>query len=373
MGDSEFVVTPWEVKGKVDYDRLIEQFGVKPLTDDLLERIRKHTGELHYLLRRNIFFAHRELDWLLDEYEKGNRFYLYTGRGPSGQTHIGHLIPWIFTKWLQDKFDAKLYFQITDDEKFIFRDDLSMEDVRRYSYDNVLDIIALGFDPKKTFIFLNTEYSKTLYKEAVKVARNITVSTTKAVFGFQDSDNVGKIFYTSMQAVPAFIGSILEGRTVPCLIPLAADQDPHFRVARDVLPKIGYPKPAIIHSKFLPGLGAGGKMSASEPETTIFTTDPPDTVEKKVRNGFTGGRDTAAEQRKYGANPDICSVCQYFYFFFEQDEERCRTILDGERKGTTLCGEVKETLVERVVRFLEEHQARREKARDRVEEFMLRD
>jgi tryptophanyl-tRNA synthetase len=372
MSEPDFVVTPWTVKGRVDYDRLIAQFGVEPLTDELLRRIQKHTGELHYFLRRKIFFAHRDLGLLLDEYEKGNRFYLYTGRGPSGPVHLGHLVPWIFTKWLQEKFDAKLYFQITDDERFVFRDDLTLEDVKRFAYDNILDLIALGFDPKKTFIFLNTEYAGTLYREALKVARNITVSTTKAVFGFEDSDNVGKVFFTSMQSVPAFIGSILEGRVIPCLIPLAVDQDPHFRVARDVMPKLGYPKPAIIHSRFLPGLGPGGKMSASEPETTIYTTDKPEAVEDKIKNAFTGGRATAAEQRKHGANPDICSVCQYFNFLFEPDDARCNDILDGERTGRTLCSETKEKLVEPVVKFLSGHQKKREKAKDKIDEFMLR-
>src|SRR3990170_4274749 len=115
----EMIVTPWEVKGEIDYDKLIKDFGIKAIDEVLLKRIKKHTGELHYLLRRKIFFAHRDMNWILDQYEKGNKFFLYTGRGPSGKTHLGHLIPWIFTKWLQDKFGVKLYFQITDDEKFL--------------------------------------------------------------------------------------------------------------------------------------------------------------------------------------------------------------------------------------------------------------
>lgn len=373
MEEPKFVVTPWEVSGEIDYDKLVKQFGLQLLTEDLIKRIKKHTKDLHYLLRRKIFFAHRDLKWLLDEYERGDKFYLYTGRGPSGHTHLGHLIPWIFTKWLQEKFNAKLYFQITDDEKFLFKDELDLEKVKSFAYDNILDIIALGFDPKKTFIFLDTEYSNTLYNEALKVAKHITFSTAKAVFGFKNESNIGQIFFTSVQAVPAFLESIKEGRNVPCLIPLAVDQDPHFRVARDVLPKLGYYKPAIIHSKFLPGLGPGGKMSSSDPKTTIFTTDTPEVVEKKIMNAFTGQRETAELQRKYGGNPDICSICQYYYFLFEQDDKKVEEIFEGERTGKLLAGEHKRDLVERVVKFIEEHQKKREKAKDQVEKFMLRD
>jgi tryptophanyl-tRNA synthetase len=60
----KFVVTPWEVRGKVDYQKLIKEFGTKEISDKLLERIKKHSGELHYMLRRKIFFSHRDLDWI---------------------------------------------------------------------------------------------------------------------------------------------------------------------------------------------------------------------------------------------------------------------------------------------------------------------
>lgn len=41
----------------------------------------------------------RDMHQVLDAYEKGKSFYLYTGRGPSSEAmHVGHLIPFIFTK-----------------------------------------------------------------------------------------------------------------------------------------------------------------------------------------------------------------------------------------------------------------------------------
>ena len=119
---AEVKVTPWEVKGEMDYDKLIREFGVQKLDDSVLKKLEKFTKESHHLLRRKIFFAHRDLPWLLDQYEKGNKFFLYTGRAPSGDIHIGHLAPWIFTKWLQDKFGAELWFQFPDEEKIFFHD-----------------------------------------------------------------------------------------------------------------------------------------------------------------------------------------------------------------------------------------------------------
>ena len=91
-------------------------------------------------------------------YEAGKPFFLYTGRGPSSEAlHFGHLVPFIFTKYLQDAFNAPLVVQMTDDEKFLWKD-LTVEKAYSYTRENAKDIIAVGFDPKKTFIFSNLHY-----------------------------------------------------------------------------------------------------------------------------------------------------------------------------------------------------------------------
>jgi tryptophanyl-tRNA synthetase len=368
----EMVVTPWEVKGKVDYERLIREFGTQHITDALLRKIEKHTGELHPQLRRGLFFSHRDLDTVIDLYEKGTKFVLYTGRGPSGKVHIGHLIPWIFTKHLQDKFKTRLYFQMTDDEKFVIEEELTLKQTMSYGRENVLDLIALGFKPEDTFIIFDVEDVDLLYDIALEVAKRITYSTAKAAFGFQDNTNIGWIFWPAIQAVPCFIHAKLTGENVPALIPAAIDQDPFWRLTRDIAPKLGYYKPAQMHCRFLPGLGGGGKMSSSEQETTIFTTDTPEAVKRKIWNAFTGGKGTAAEQKKTGADPNLCTIFQYYYFLFEEDDKK---ISEKERKcrnGETLCGECKTDLVERINKFLAEHQKKREKAKNIVEKFHIK-
>jgi len=70
---------------------------------------------------------------------------------------LGHLGTWIFTKWLQDKFNVELWFQFTDDEKFLFKSDLSFEEVEKMTYENMLDVIAVGFNPKLTHFIVDTK------------------------------------------------------------------------------------------------------------------------------------------------------------------------------------------------------------------------
>ena len=163
MSSDEFVVTPWNVEGDIDYDKLTKQFGTQKISPEILSKIKKITGEDHFMLRRGIFFSHRDLNVILDNFEKGKKFFLYTGRGPSGNTHIGHLVPWVFAKWLQEKFDVNIYFQLTDDEKFYTKSDLTLEDTSKFALENALDFIALGFNPEKTKIIINTRNIKKLY------------------------------------------------------------------------------------------------------------------------------------------------------------------------------------------------------------------
>ncbi|MFX0185636.1 MAG: tryptophan--tRNA ligase [Candidatus Hodarchaeota archaeon] len=373
--NDEFVVTPWDVRGKVDYNKLMKQFGTEPINQELCDRIEKHTGSLHYMLRRGIFFTHRDMNWILDEYESGNKFYLYTGRGPSHHVHLGHLVPWILTKWLQDKFNVKFIFQLTDDEKFLFEEKLEMDDTYSYALENALDVIALGFDPNKTEIMIDTDNAKTFYNIALPIAKKVTFSTVRASFGFDNSVNIGSIFYTSFQAVPAVLESIRKGKNIPCLIPHAIDQDPHFRLTRDVLPRLGFYKPASIQCSFLPALGGpDGKMSASDPTQTIYITDDPETVKTKiVKYAFSGGQPSINEHREKGGNPDVDVSFQWLKILFEPDDKKLEKIEEDYRNGDLLTGELKITLIEKINKFLEDHRAKREKAKDKLDQFLIKD
>ena len=218
---AKMVVTPWEVSGDIDYAKLIKEFGTEPLTDTLIKRIEKEAGESHFMLRRKVFFSHRDLDVLLKEHDQGKPWALYTGRGPSGKTHLGHMLPWFFTKYLQDVFNVKLYFQITDDEKFLCKPNLSKEQTHKLAYDNALDLIALGFDLKKTFIIVDTDYAKTLYNMAIQVAKKVTASSAKAVFGFTNDTNIGMMFWPAIQAAPCFLWRQQAGIWLPLPLSLS--------------------------------------------------------------------------------------------------------------------------------------------------------
>ena len=366
---SEFEVTPWEVRGKVDYRKLAEIFGVKLITESEIELFRKYAGEVHYLLRRGFFYAHRGLDTIFHCIEQGKKWALYTGRGPSADLHLGHIIPWIFAKWLCDKFKVELFFEMTDDEKFLIRD-IPLEEANRYAYDNALTLIALGFRPDQLHLIIDTEDIRYLYKIALKVSKCLTLSTVKHAFGFTDSHNVGAVFFPTLQIAVAFLPTELYGEKTPVLIPAGIDQDPYFRLARDIADRLGYPKPSTKYCKFVPALTGEEKMSASRPETAIYVSDDDAVVRRKIMNALTGGQPTRELQRKLGGNPDVCVVYRYFQAYIEDDSLIQRVYQDC-RQGALLCGECKQILYEHIIGLLRKIREGRERARDRIEEYRL--
>ena len=136
------------------------------------------------------------------------------------------------------------------------------------------------------------------------------------------------LYWPAIQAAPCFYPSKLKGEKVPILIPAAIDQDPYWRITRDVAEKMGYFKPAAIHSRFMPGLTGDEKMAASDESSSLYTTDTPKHARKKVMNAFTGGQATVEEQRKLGADPDICSVFAYYTYLFEEDDDEAVEAVD---------------------------------------------
>uniref|UniRef100_A0A803LBE0 Tryptophan--tRNA ligase, cytoplasmic n=1 Tax=Chenopodium quinoa TaxID=63459 RepID=A0A803LBE0_CHEQI len=336
-GDEENgqVVTPWEVSakegGKIDYDKLIDQFGCQRLDSTLIERVERLTGRpAHVFLRRGVFFAHRDLSEILDAYERGEKFYLYTGRGPSSEAlHLGHLV--------------------------------------------------------------------------------------FGIFGFTNEDHIGKVFFPTTEAAPAFSSSfphLFAGQdNVRCLIPCAIDQvqtrerpvkiallllrfsfqslchlkltpdngdplpdphDPYFRMARDVAPRIGYQKPALIESSFFPALqGEAGKMSGSDPNSAIYVTDTAKDIKNKVnRYAFSGGQDSIENHRKYGANLEVDIPVKYLGFFLEDDAE-LEHVKTEYGAGRMLTGEVKKRLIDVLSEMVERHQRARAAVTDEmVDAFM---
>ena len=177
------------------------------------------------------------------------------------------------------------------------------------------------------------------------------------------------IFYTSLQSAPCFI------EDMPVLIPFGVDQDPHFRITRDIAPKMNKPKPALIHNIMIPALGGPkGKMSASNENETIYTTDSPEIVKKKInKHAFSGGQPDIEEHRKKVVTQTSTYHINILGSSLSQMIKKLKQIHDDYKSGKMLTGELKQLLIEKINKFLAAHQQKRERARDQLDKFLLKD
>ncbi|GJU80574.1 tryptophan--tRNA ligase, cytoplasmic [Tanacetum coccineum] len=162
--------------------------------------------------------CNRDFNEILDAYERGEKFYLYTGRGPSSEAlHLGHLVPFMFTNYLQDAFKVPLVIQLTDDEKCMWKN-LSVEESERLACENAKDIIACGFDVHGIFGFTGEDHIGKVFFPAVQVRSFLTTPPLNLSF----TEESGFI------AVPSFPSSfphLFPGQDkLRCLVPCAIDQ-----------------------------------------------------------------------------------------------------------------------------------------------------
>ena len=351
----DFTVTPYTVEGDVDYDELLDRFGADRITD---EQRATFPEPVHPLIRREVFYAERDLDPFLDAANAGEPHAIVTGRGPSGPLHIGHVFPFYFAKHLQEQTGARVLIPLSDDEKYLTKDQ-SMAEIGAATRDNLIDLLAIGFDPELTRIVVDTADADVVYPIATVLAKEITQSTVEATYG--EPPNAGVSFYPAVQATHLLLPQLVYGRQ-PTMVPIAVDQDPHVRVTRDVAGKQRYDveKPGALLSKFLPSLTGPGKMSASGREPSIDLHARREEVFDAIRtHAYSGGRTDVAEHRAHGGDPEVDVAFQYLYYFFEDDDERVQKLARQYREGALLTGELKEIAAGRIADFLEAHQERR--------------
>ncbi|WP_049901751.1 tryptophan--tRNA ligase [Halococcus agarilyticus] len=353
-GDPENTVRSDAVAGEVDYGKLLDRFGADALTDDRLERFPQPP---HPLLRRGSYYAGRDVDCLLDAIDGDERVSIVTGVGPSGPMHVGHAVTFYFAKWLQAETGAIVYVPLSDDEKYLSRDQ-SLAETRDHTRENLRDLVAVGFDPDRTRFVIDTADADVIYPLATALAERITPAARDAVYG--EPANVGMGFYPAVQATHLLLPQFVDGPHATT-VPIAVDQDPHVRLARDVAAKERFPveKPGALLSKFLPGLEGPGKMSSSDAAPTIRLTDDRGTVQEKLGRAYSGGRTDRKAHREHGGDPEVDVAFQLLEAFFEPDDTEIERVAREYRAGELLSGELKAHAADRITAFLDSHQARR--------------
>lgn len=371
MQKKEFSVTPWEVKGNIDYDKLIREFGISPLPK-LPKQI-----ENNFLFRRGIVYGHRNFENILNTIKERKRFVMMTGLMPSGKFHFGHALVLKQILFYQS-LGAKIYIAVADLEAYNTRNPNLSELKKTAIEEYLINYIALGLNYKNCDFYFQSNRSKgakksnAYYSLANKASRYVTFNEIKAIYG---DITPGKLSSALLQVSDMLHAQLdeFEGK-VPVVVPVGSDQDAHIRLAHDIVNRMKdykFIQLSSTYNLFLSGL-KGGKMSSSDITSYIALTDSLDEASNKIKKyAFSGGQNTIEEHRKKGGNPDIDISYQWLRMFFEEDDKKLEKIYHDYKSGKLLTSELKEILIEKLNKFLKQHQEKRKKAEKLVNKFLL--
>lgn len=325
-------------------------FGAKPYNNELYDLHKTSTYKHLFHEESRAIRSSRDLDKFLEHYTNhgSESCYIFTGRGPSSaDMHLGHMLPFMVTRELQKCLGIRVVIQLTDDEKFLFRGEYTLEKYNEFAHHNKTLIMKCGFDPALTQIFIDTEDIAKFYPTMLKIQNKINFSEIKAVFGLKDSDSIGKIGFPALEMAPCDPRSVFSSRNMRCLVVCAWDQDPFFRLFRDYAKSLKCKKPSLLHLNYLPALNGSEKMSTTGTVSnySIWLSDTPNVVQNKIkRHALSGGQDTAELQQELGANLDVDVSIKYLNYFMT-DREQFRDICQNYKSGKLDTKSVKEMTI----------------------------
>ncbi|MBW6442279.1 tryptophan--tRNA ligase [Patescibacteria group bacterium] len=332
-----------------DNKKLVNKFGASAMS-----KFKEQVD--FYTFKNKLVYSHRDFDKFLLSLKKGEKCAIVSGLNASGTLHLGHKPVFDTNLFFQKKYGIPVYIPLSDDESYVAGKVKDQKESLANSLELARELIAYGFDPNKTYFIIDQIYTN-IYNLAIKLSKKVNLSEIKATYGYKNEENIGLHFYPSVQSAHILLPEEDYG-IKNVLVPIGPDEDAHIRISRDISRRAGYRLPSILHLFFLPGID-GTKMSKTK-NNAIFFKDSPEVIKKKVNKAFSGGRDTAEEQRKYGGDPDKDVSIFYLTKLF-LDEKEGKKIVEDYKSGKIMSGDVKKKLYNFLIDFTENFQKKLKK------------
>lgn len=287
---------------------------------------------------------------------------ILTGDRPTGRLHLGHYVGTLKNRLrLQDEYEsfyiiADLHTLTTKPEK------ASIAKIRAYTQEIVLDYLAVGIDPERTVIFLQSEVPETymlnlIFEMLVSVPRLERIPSLKdmARDARLEAMPFGLLGYPVLQAA-----DILLPRAH--LVPVARDNAAHIEVTREIARRFNriyatvFPEPQALLGEILVGTDGQSKASSSL-GNVINLSDDVETVTQKVEGMYTDPKRIRADiPGEVKGNPLFI-----YHEAFNDDSDEVAELEERYRKGKVGDVEVKRRLSVALNRFLEPIRERRQR------------
>ncbi|MFX0092984.1 MAG: tryptophan--tRNA ligase [Candidatus Hodarchaeota archaeon] len=371
QNNNELVIDAFD--GKIaDYERAMKEFGIEPIQQiPVLGKLSPE--QIHKYIKRDIMTGHTDAEQIFQSVLNKKPFAVMSGLKPTGPYHIGSLTTCNEVIYFQE-LGGEVFYCIADIEGYC-ANAVSLKKGMEIAIDNIADVLALGLDPDRARIYRQSETMEVLRFGAV-FANKVTYNMIKAIYGER---RFGLYQSALIQAGDILLPQLEEyGGPRPTVTPIGFDQAPHARLTRDLVRKqefqddYGFVKPSFTFHILIQGIDGSEKMSKRN-EMSLFTlNEDSKSVKRKIMNAFTGGRNTAEEQRQLGGQPEVCRIFDLYKFFFIEKEkdfkERKRLCTSGE----ILCGACKKHCLELVKEFLRNHQEIKKSKFDLARELVIK-
>lgn len=346
---------PWGVSDIKDYTRLYKEFGLSPLDDALVAKMKDNR-----YVRRGMIFGHRDLPRFLEAALSGKEAAVMSGIKPTGVFHLGSKVTaeqMIYFQHIGP--NITVFYSIADLEAYA-DNGILLSESSEIAIINVADILTLGLNPDRAVVYKQSD-ALAVQDLAFVFSRDVTLNMLRAIYG----ERPPGLYLSALVQVGDILlpQTGLFGGPKPVLVPVGADQDPHIRLTRDIASKhradMGFLEPSSVYHKLTRSLKGDLKMSKRDPYSMITLSDDPDEVKNKIADAFTGGRPTIKEQRELGGEPQKCPVYELYLYHFVEDDDLVGRVYKECINGERICGECKKEIAEKVASFLKDHQHRR--------------
>ena len=295
---------------------------------------------------------------------------ILSGMRPTGRLHLGHLVG-ALDNWVRLQDDFECFYCIVDWHALTTHYD-STEGIREAIIDNAMDWLAVGLDPKRATLFIQSRVVE--HAELHLLFSMITPlpwlervpSYKEQMIEIRDHDlhTYGFLGYPLLQSADILIYKANA-------VPVGGDQVAHIELTREIVRRFNnfygpvFPEPQTLLTEVpkLPGTD-GRKMSKSY-GNTITLTEKPAVMKEIVRNMVT---DPARVRRQDPGNPDICPVGDYHDVF--SSPKRVMEVDQGCRTAGIGCVECKMWLFESLQKKLGPFYERRQQLEGREDDVM---
>lgn len=349
LQNSRITTVEEEYKYKLSIKEQIDKENLSMVDGQSLKdfiKIAKYMSGLHEYIDRGIIYAHLDFEPITSAIANKEPFTIVSGKNPSTSLHLGHLATFRMLLEFQ-KLGANIIIPLTSDESYVDGKVQNIKEAEKIAYEVIApQILAMGFDKKKTKILFHTQYSD-LYRISCYFGKYISFSQLESAFGIEGTSSSSTIFYRGAVQLSTILLPQLEelGGKKNVLIPVSVDQHPYILLARDVAKKVGLIPPSEVVIPFLQSHKSPlVKMSSSKPDTCIFLTDLPQQVERKLSRAFTGSVSTLEGHKRLGAIPEIDS-CFQILKYHHPSYDYVQNIYDSYKKGAITSSEIKKITI----------------------------